>query len=134
MVGDVEVDELAAVVAKDDEDEQQTEGEGGDHEEVNRDEFSEVHGEKDAPRGRGPRCSSVHVLGDGEFSDLVTEQGEFHRDAPPAPGGILPRHASDEAADLGVEPRAAHSVPARAKNASEQPARGKALAALSRLE
>src|SRR6516164_6827845 len=31
MVGDVEVDELAAVVAKDDEREQQAEGEGRDH-------------------------------------------------------------------------------------------------------
>jgi len=36
MVGDVEVDELAAVVAKDDEGEQQAEGEGRDDEEVGR--------------------------------------------------------------------------------------------------
>jgi hypothetical protein len=35
----------------------------------------------------------------------VAEQGEFRLNAPPAPGWILPRHASNEVADLGVEPR-----------------------------
>jgi hypothetical protein len=34
VVGDIEVEEFAAIVAEDDEDEEQAEGEGGDHEEV----------------------------------------------------------------------------------------------------
>jgi hypothetical protein len=34
VIGDVEVEEFAAIVAEDDEDEEQAEGEGGDHEEV----------------------------------------------------------------------------------------------------
>src|SRR5262245_60988123 len=55
VVGDVEVDELTAVVGEDDEHEEQAEGEGGDHEEVDRDELAEVRSEEDAPRGRGPR-------------------------------------------------------------------------------
>jgi hypothetical protein len=55
MVGDVEVDEFTAIVAKDDEDEEQAKGEGGNHEEVDRDDLAEMRGEKDAPRGRGPR-------------------------------------------------------------------------------
>jgi len=55
VVGDVEVDEFTAVVAEDDEHEEQAEGEGGDHEEVDRDELAEVRSEKDTPRRRGPR-------------------------------------------------------------------------------
>ena len=38
----------------------------------------------------------MHVLGHGQLSDLVAEQGEFGLDAPATPRGILPRHASDE--------------------------------------
>jgi hypothetical protein len=45
----------------------------------------------------------VHVLADGQLRDLVTEQGQFRLDAPPAPRWILPRHASDQVAQLGVE-------------------------------
>jgi hypothetical protein len=48
----------------------------------------------------------VHVLGDGQLRDVVTEQGQFRLDAPPAPRRILPRHASDQVAQLGVERRA----------------------------
>jgi hypothetical protein len=49
----------------------------------------------------------MHVLGDGQLGDLVAEEGEFRLDSPPAPGRILARHALDQMAKLGVEPRAA---------------------------
>jgi hypothetical protein len=55
-------EELAAVLAEADEDEEQAEGEGGDHEEVDGDDVSGMSGQKHAPGGRGPRRSSVHVL------------------------------------------------------------------------
>ena len=55
VIGDVEVEEFAAIVAEDDEDEEQAEREGGDNEEVDGDEPPGMRGEKDAPRGRGPR-------------------------------------------------------------------------------
>ena len=97
-------------MAEDDEDEEQAEGEGGDHEEVDGDDVSGMSGQKDAPRGRGPRRRPVHVLGDGQLGDLVAEQGEFRLDAPAAPGRILASHAPDEVAKLGVEPRAADRV------------------------
>jgi hypothetical protein len=40
MIGDVEVEEFAAIVAENDEDEEEAEGEGGDNEEVDGDELS----------------------------------------------------------------------------------------------
>ena len=54
-VGVLCLDEQAAVVAENDEGEQQAEGEGRDHEEVDSDELSGVRGEEGAPRGRRPR-------------------------------------------------------------------------------
>jgi hypothetical protein len=110
VIRHVEVEEFAAVVPQDHEDKEQAEGEGRHEEEVDGDDVSGMGGQKRAPGRRGPRRGSVHVPGDREFGDVVSEQGEFRLDAPPAPGRILPRHASDEAADLGVEPRPAHPV------------------------
>ncbi len=46
VIGDVEVEEFAALVAEDDEDEEKAEGEGGDNEEVDGDELSGMRGEK----------------------------------------------------------------------------------------
>jgi hypothetical protein len=102
---------LAAVVAKDDEREEQAEGEGRDHEEVDGDELSGVRGEEGAPRGRRPRRRPVHVLGDGQLGDLVAGQREFRLDAAAAPRRILPRHPSDQVAQLGAEPRAPDPAP-----------------------
>ena len=110
VIRDVDVEEFAAVVAEHDEDEEQAEGEGRDHEEVDGDDVSGMRGEKGAPRRRRPRRRPVHVLGDGQLGDVVAEQGEFRLDAPAAPGRILARHASDQTANLGVEPRAADRV------------------------
>jgi hypothetical protein len=50
----------------------------------------------------------VHVLGDGQFRDVVAEEREFCLDPPAAPGGILPSHAADQVANLGVESWAAN--------------------------
>jgi hypothetical protein len=48
VIGDVDVDELAALVAEHDEEEEQAEGEGRDEEEVDRDDVTNMRGEKDA--------------------------------------------------------------------------------------
>ena len=77
MVGDVEVDEFTALVAKDDEREQQAEGEGRDDEEGAGDDVGGMGGQERAPGRRGPTRDSVHVLGDREFGDVVSEQREF---------------------------------------------------------
>jgi hypothetical protein len=56
--------------------------------------------------GEGRR-RPLHVLGDGQLGHGVAEKGEFRLDAAAAPGGVLARHALDEMAKFGVEPRAA---------------------------
>jgi hypothetical protein len=50
MVRDVDMDEFTAVMAQDDEYEEQTEGEGGHEEEVDSNDVLGVSGEKGAPR------------------------------------------------------------------------------------
>jgi hypothetical protein len=55
MIRDVEVEELAARMAEDDEGEEQVEGEGGDEEEVNGDDFTGMSRHKGAPGWGGPR-------------------------------------------------------------------------------
>jgi hypothetical protein len=52
----------------------------------------------------------VHILGDGQLGDLVAKEGQLRPNAPAAPCRILPRHASDQVAQLGVESRAADRV------------------------
>jgi hypothetical protein len=92
---------------QDDEDEEQTEGEGRHEEEVDGEDVSGMGGQKRAPGRRGPRRGSEHVLGDREFGDVVSEEGELRLDAPAAPGRILTSHPTDQMANLGVEPRTA---------------------------
>ena len=61
-IRDVEMDEFAPVKARGvAEDEEQAEGEGRDHEEVDGDELSGVRGEEGAPRGRRPRRRPMQV-------------------------------------------------------------------------
>jgi len=50
--GDVDMDELAAIVAEDEEGKEQAEGEGGDHEEIDGGDLAEMGLEEGAP-GRG---------------------------------------------------------------------------------
>jgi hypothetical protein len=110
MIRDVEMEELAAVMAEADEDEEQAEGEGGDHEEVDGDDVSGMSGQQHAPGGRGPRRRSVHVRGDRECGDVVAEEGKFRPDASAAPGWIVASHPVDQVANLGVKLRATHPV------------------------
>ena len=49
-------------------------------------------------------------LGDRQFGDVVAEEGQLRLDASAAPRRILPRHAADQVAQLGVESRAADRV------------------------
>ena len=80
------MEELAAVVAKHDEDEEQAERERRHEEEVDGDDVSGMSGKKGPPRRGGPRRHPVHVLGDGQLGNLVVKQDEFVPNAPAAPG------------------------------------------------
>lgn len=88
MIGDGEVDEVPAVMPEDDEDEEQ-ERECGDEEELDGGYFAEVgRPRRPATSGR-PRRRRAHALRDGQFGDVVAEEGEFRADAPAAPGSRL---------------------------------------------
>jgi hypothetical protein len=76
MLRDVQVEEFAAVMSKDDEDEEQAKREGRDEEEVDGHNISGMGGEKRAPRGRRSRRRPMHVPRDREFGDAVAEQGQ----------------------------------------------------------
>jgi hypothetical protein len=110
MICDVEVDEFAPVMAEDNEDEEETEGEGGHNEEVDSDHVAEVSRQKSPPRRGGPRRHPVHVLGDGQLGDLVSQECELRLDAPPTPGRVVQCQAPDQMANVRVEQRAADSV------------------------
>jgi hypothetical protein len=107
VFGHVDVEEFAAVMPQDDENEEQVGGDRGDNEEVDGDNVSGMRGEKGAPGGRRPRRRPGQVLGDGPLGDRVAEQGQLRPNAPAPPRRILARHASDQVAQLGFESRAA---------------------------
>jgi hypothetical protein len=90
MFRDVQVDEFAAVMPKDDEDQEQAKREGRDDEEVDGHDIAGMGGAKSAPRGRGPRRRPMHVLRDREFGEVVAEQGQFRPDAPAGPTSDSP--------------------------------------------
>ena len=97
MRRDVDVQDASPVVGQDDKVEQETERGGGDHEEVAGCGVVEVVLEEGSPalRGRsGPFPD--HVLGNGGFSYLVTEQAELGLDSRSASEGILPGHSMDQ--------------------------------------
>ena len=60
MVGDVEMEEFAPVMSEDDEDEEETKGEGGDDKEVDGDHLAEVSRQKGPPRQGG--CGDVRHM------------------------------------------------------------------------
>ena len=103
VAGDVDMDEFTTVVAKDQEPEQQAEGEGGDDEEVDSDDVTEMRVKEGAPRRGWLRRGAPHVLGDGELGDFIAEQAELVPDPAATPGGILNGDAVDQGADLDVD-------------------------------
>ena len=81
----------AAVVAEHDKHEQQAKSQGGNEEEVDRDDGSGVSRQEGVPSRRRPRRGSTHGLGHRELGDVISEEGELRLDAPSAPSRILPK-------------------------------------------
>src|SRR3989442_11600324 len=105
VVGDVDLDEFAAIVAEDDEGKEQAEGEGGAHEEIGGGDLGEMGLMEGAPSRGMPRGSPPHVLGDRELSHIVAEEPKLGLDAATAPGGILASHAANQVPDLAIDRR-----------------------------
>lgn len=106
VVGDVDLDEFSTLVSQDQEPEEQAEGEGGDDEEVDGDNVTDMRLKEGAPRRGWPRRGAPHVFGNGEPGDFEAEETKFVPDPAATRGGILNGHAADQRADLDVDRRA----------------------------
>ena len=73
MLGDVEVQDTAAVVGEHDEDEEDAEPSGGHGEEVERDQVSDMIGEERSPRLGGRGAPLREQSGDGAFCHIDAE-------------------------------------------------------------
>ena len=113
MRGDVEVDYAPAVMGKHNENEQDTEANGGHGEEVDRDEVADVIGEERPPGLRGLGTTLRHEAGDGALGDVDAELEKLAVDARRTPQGIGRGHLPDECGDLGADAWAASAVPTR---------------------
>src|SRR5947209_3381472 len=105
MVGHIQMDDTAAVVGEDNEDEQNAEGRRWDREEVHRRTLREVRSQKGAPSRRGRRRSPAEILGDGRFGDVDAQLLEFAVNTRRAPERIGPTHLSDQLSDVGANGR-----------------------------
>src|SRR2546427_5134867 len=105
MVGDVDMDEFPTVVAKDQEPEEQAEGEGGDDEEVDSDDVTEMRLKEGAPRGGWPRRGAPHGLGNGEPSDLIAEELEFSLDPTLGQGRVHSSEAATQRSEFTCDRR-----------------------------
>ena len=94
--------------AKHEEDEEHPQARGGDREEIEGDQVSDVVGEERAPGLRRGCAPLRHQPGNGSLGHLDAELPEFAMDSRGAPRGIHRRHFSDEGGDLRVDRRAAH--------------------------
>src|SRR4029450_2228094 len=110
VVGDVDMDEFATVVSKDQESGQRAGGErqAPDDEEAHAENLADMSPKKGAPRGGWARRGPPHVLGHGELGDLIAEEAEFGLDPAPAPGRVVSGHAANQRAKLKIERGAAH--------------------------
>ena len=75
------MDDAPAVVGKHDENEQDTEANGGHGEEVDRDEVADAIGEERPPGLRGLRATLWHEAGDGPLGDVDAELEKLAVDA-----------------------------------------------------
>ena len=96
------MEDLAPIMAEDEEAVQEVEGEGGNCEEVHgRDGFAMIT-KKGPPTLGGFRISGCapHPAGDGSFGNLIAEYAEFAVNARSTPTRILSAHAPNEVANL----------------------------------
>ena len=77
----IKVNDLPAVMPKDEEDIEDTEGGGGNGEEVAGSDVGDVIGQEGSPSLRRRLPDTNHVLGHGPFGDVVAQQQEFGEDS-----------------------------------------------------
>jgi hypothetical protein len=112
VLGHVEVNDAAAMVGEHDEDEEDAEPSGGHGEEIDRDEVSEMIGQK-RPAGLGGRGAPLREQPrDGAFGHIDAELQELAMDSWGTPDRVRGGHADDQGFDLGVDRRTTAGRPA----------------------
>ena len=107
MCRDAEMDDLAALVVEHDEPEQEAERGRGDHETVDRRQAIGVISKECPPRLRGRRGVTDHVFRDGGLGDGKAKLQKLPMNPRRTPQRVLPRHPSDQIADLPRHGRSA---------------------------
>ena len=108
-----EMHDLAALVVEHDEPEQEVERGRGDHEEIDRRQVIGVICKECPPRLRWRRWVTDHVFRDGGLGDGKAKLQKLAMDPRCAPPCVLPRHPSDQIADLPRHRRTARFSPPR---------------------
>ena len=111
MLGNVEVEDAAAIVSEHDEDEEDAQGRGRNGEEIEGDQIRDVIGKERAPGLRG-RCAALRdEPGDGALGHVEAELQQLPMDSRSAPERIGRGHSCDKGRDLRVDRRAASGGP-----------------------
>jgi len=110
MLGHVEVEDAPTVVGEHDQDEEDAEASGGHGEEIDRDQVTDMIGEKSSP-SLGWRGASLRKQArDRPLSHVYAELRELAMDSRGAPEWVRGGHAGDQDSDLGVSPPAPPAV------------------------
>ena len=100
ILGDLEVDDPSAVVAKNDQRVEKPERRGGDDEHVDRGHIVHVVVQEAAPGWGGDLGSPRHVSPNGGLADFNTEHEQFAVNARRPPDGVGHAHLADQLPDL----------------------------------
>ncbi len=111
MLGHVEVDDPSAMVSEHDENEEHAQACGGDREEVEGDEVSDMIGKERPPSLGGRGAPLREQPGDGSFGHIDAELEELGMDSRGAPEWIRRGDSPDEGFNLGVDGRATAGGP-----------------------
>ena len=105
------MNQATPVMAQDDQAEQQFEGHGGDHEEIDRGNAIGVASQEGLPRLRGRTSALGHVLGHGRLRHDDADLEELTVDTWSAPQGIRQADFTDQGPDFRRGPWPAQAVP-----------------------
>jgi hypothetical protein len=108
-LGHVEVNDAPAMVSEHDENEKDAQTRGGDREEIEGDEISDMVGEERPPGWRRLGRTLGHEAADGTLGDVDAEPEKLAADAGRTPQGIGHGYLPDECGDLGVDGSASAS-------------------------
>ena len=112
MLGRVEVNDTPPMVGEDDQDEEDAQVSGGNGEEGDRDQVSDMVSEERAPGLRRWCASLGDEPGDGTLGHVDAQLEQLAMDSGGAPQAIGGGHSRDQGADFSVDRRAASGRPA----------------------